>query len=316
MIYQAVYINNSLLTEGQTYAFEVLNKMELAPDDGYFVLRDPLGFKMLLTAAYYIHYGFEAGQKILCRVDKVNCNGRVFIEPQNPWYTEGQTYDFIVAGRGIRISITGETESYFMVIDVKGLIWRVKIPPFLPGHTIPDKLPCLVRRIKKAVLHLSINGYDEGKFELTEGKTYQVVFVGERTSPDDGQVYYILADEWGNKHLIKKKHYFQYGLKKDSVIRCLAFCNNHSGEMFLEPEHPVYQPGGEYIFPVNRFEEYIFSDGTKQKWVALKDHFHEDVKVRVDDDLAPHWVQFRKLKCRVNSIRKSRLEVTLVCGVE
>ena len=316
MTYQPVYINNSLFTERQTYVFEVLSQMELAPSEGYFVLRDPLGYKMLMPSGFYLHYGFETGQKIQCRVDKVNCNGRIFLEPQNPWYSEGQTYDFDVVSSGLRKSFSGEIERYFTVRDINSTIWKVKIPELVSGTFVHDRVTCMVERIKKGILHLRVKDHFTGQSCFTKGFEYKMILAEEKLNPDDGIVYYILKDEWGKYHPIKKKYYLHYRLKKGSEVRCRADGININGEVFLEPEHPVYQPGCEYILPVNRFEEYIFSDGTRQKWIVLKDHFHEDLKVKVPDETAMNWTQYKKLKCRILTIRKSRLEVALVCGVE
>lgn len=30
----------------------------------------------------------------MCRVDKINCKGEVFLEPHNPYYTEGESFPF------------------------------------------------------------------------------------------------------------------------------------------------------------------------------------------------------------------------------
>jgi len=316
MTYKPVYLNNSLLTQGETYVFEVLSQMELAPSEGYFVLRDPLGYKMLLPAGFYLHYGFKAGQKILCRVDKVNCNGRIFLEPQNPWYSEGQSYDFDVVSSGLCNSITGDIERHYNVRDLSNKVWRVKIPASITEQSIPDKIPCTVERIKKGILYLRIKGHFAVQSPFSEGMVYELFLAGEKFNPEDGQVYYLLRDEWGRNHPVKKKFYLHYRLKKGSMIRCIANGTNLHGEVLLEPEHPVYQYGGEYIFPVNRFEEYVFPDGSRQKWVVLKDHFHEDAKVRVSDETALYWTQFKQLKCRVSTIRKSRPELAIIGGVE
>jgi hypothetical protein len=48
---------------------------------------------------------------------------------------------------------------------------------------------------------------------------------------------------------------------------------------------------------------------------VLKDCFAEEIKVQVDEQQAARWANFRKLRCKVVRIRKSRLEVEILSGV-
>ncbi|MBW6499524.1 MAG: hypothetical protein K0B09_14135 [Bacteroidales bacterium] len=316
MEFRPVKIQNSLLTEGQSYPFRLLGKMELGRGEEFFVLRDPLGYKMLMPAGYYQSYGFAEGQEIICRVDKINCNGRMFLEPQNPWYKEGELYEFEVLSHGHRENIAGNHEWYYVVKDRGGRPWRVKRPVSDGAGDIPESVTCRIERIKKGQLYLQLEGAAPEHRLLKNGETYAFTIAEEKVNPDDGFAYYILEESSGKRFLLRKKYYVNYRLKKGQPIKCRVDGTMGDGYPFLEPFHPHYQTGEVYDFPVDRLEEYIFSDGTRQKVMVLKDKLGEEIKVRVDEEAAIRWAPFRKLSCRVQKIRKSRLEVEILQGVE
>jgi len=314
MEFRPLKINNSLLTEGTSHPFMLLGQMEFGKGELYFVLRDPLGYKMLMPAGFYENYGFTEGQEIICRVDKINCNGRMFLEPQNPWYKEGEVYEFDVVSYGHRKNIAGNHEWYYLVSDRGGRYWRVNRPVSKTAVDFPEKVACRIERIKKGRLYLQLAGPAPEHPLLKDGKTYAFTIAEEKVNPDDGFSYYILEDSSRRRFLLQKKYYVNYRLIKGHRIQCRVDGTMGDGYPFLEPIHPHYRPDEVYDFPVDRLEEYIFSDGTRQKVIVLKDKLGEEIKVRVDEAAANRWAPFRNLRCKVLKIRKSRLEVEILQG--
>ena len=312
MEFRPVKINNSLLTEGETYPFTILNKMELGRGEEYFVLRDPLGYKMLMPAGFYQHYQFQEGQDVFCRVDKINCNGRMFLEPRSPWYAEGQVYEFPVICRGQRKNIAGLVEYYFLVEDASERKCRVRRPASKNYNGFPEKVSCLVERIKKGQLYLRLHGAEPEQTLLSQGESYQFTVLKEKMNPDDGSSYYIVEDPFGGRHLLRKKYFVQYRLRKGTQFMGRIDGTFGDGYLFIEPNHPDYDVGSEYVFDVNRLVEYVFSNGTRQKVIVLKDCFDEDIKVRLDEVAARRWAPYKKLRCRVFKIRKSRVDVEIL----
>ncbi len=312
MEFRPVKINNSLLIEGETYPFTILGQMEFDSGESYMVMRDLLGFKMLMPAGFYKHYHFLEGQTIMCRVDKINCNGRMFLEPQNPWYTQGQVFEFEVVCSGQRLNIAGVIEYYYLINDASGKKWRVSRPPKINAGTFPEKVSCLIRRIKKGQLYLDLHGVNLNPGCLLQGRWYEFLIVDDKVNPDDGFSYFIVEDANGHRHMIRKKYYVNYRLRKGSSFTGIIDGIFGNGYLFIEPKHPNYEIGGDYIFEVNRLEEYVFSDGTRQKIIALKDSFNEDIKVIVNERAAMEWAPYKNLKCRVFKIRKSRVEVEII----
>lgn len=316
MKYHPVKIQNSLLTEGKSYVFRLISKLELGRGKPFFVMLDPLGYKMLIPADFYADYGFMEGQEVVCKIDKISCSGKMYLEPRHPHYEEGKYYDFEAVSLGCRNNLVGTKEWYFKVSDSLGLEWIVRRnPPEKETTWLPEKIRCIVARIKKGKLFLRLPDYSEQDGFLKQGETYPFKIVDQKNYPGDGFSYFILEDERGSRHLLRKKHYHHYGLKVGQHIQCRLDGAYEDGMLFLEPVHPVYEIGKEYVFEVARLEEYIFSNDTRQKIVVLKDIFGEEIKKQVSELGAMRWVPFKKLLCRVNRIRKSRVEVDILEGV-
>lgn len=85
---------NVVLSEGEWFPFRIHNLVQLQDEVWYFVLQDINGLKHFMPAGYYEKYGFNAGDEVSCKIDRINCTGRMFLEPKNPFYTEGEIYSF------------------------------------------------------------------------------------------------------------------------------------------------------------------------------------------------------------------------------
>lgn len=79
---------------GAKYKFEIIDEIDFFSEDKYYVLSDPYKRKHLLKSDLYKKYNFNKGEFINCNVDKINCQGRVYIEPEHPIYKVGKYYNF------------------------------------------------------------------------------------------------------------------------------------------------------------------------------------------------------------------------------
>jgi hypothetical protein len=82
------------LQEGLTFNFLLRSVVTLQDQKQYLILEDPDGIKHFLDEEPYKHYHLKAGTTIRCRVEKINCTGRVFLEPEHPLYHVGSVYRF------------------------------------------------------------------------------------------------------------------------------------------------------------------------------------------------------------------------------
>jgi hypothetical protein len=88
------FISGKKLEEGNSYLFKVYGMVTLQDDRVYLILEDPYSIRHLLPSWYFNRYGIQQGQTITCIVDKINCTGRVYLEPEHPYYTIGSVYEF------------------------------------------------------------------------------------------------------------------------------------------------------------------------------------------------------------------------------
>lgn len=312
MEFRQVKIQNSLLREGETYVFLLTGEIETGNGKASYVFQDPFGYKMLVPMGFYQGYGFRVGQEVVCKVDKISCSGKMYLEPRHPHYQEGKQFEFGVMGLVCKRNLADLEEWHYRVRDCLGKEWLVRTEK---GAGFPDFVKCLVSRIRKGNLHLKLSDLSLETTGLKQGMTYSFKIIDQKKIPEDGMSCFILEDEEGSRHILRKKHYHRYGLKVGQTIRCRVDGTLDEGSPFLEPEHPKYEIGKEYPFSADRLEEYVFYNGTSQKMVVLKDVFGEEIRVHLNETEAAQWGGYEKLVCRVKGIRKSRVEVEILEGV-
>lgn len=79
------------LNSDQPYEFTFERITKGLDNEDYFVIRDPNGNIHLLMRRYYEYYGLKQGEKFTGRVVKYKDTGEKIIEPDNPFYSVGDT---------------------------------------------------------------------------------------------------------------------------------------------------------------------------------------------------------------------------------
>ncbi|MGM0505351.1 MAG: hypothetical protein ACQESQ_12065, partial [Bacteroidota bacterium] len=70
--------NQYKFTEGEKHLFTITGFTEIpGTDESYYILKNPFGGKHLLKANHYKHYQLNKGQVIKCKIDKINCSGKI-----------------------------------------------------------------------------------------------------------------------------------------------------------------------------------------------------------------------------------------------
>ena len=142
------------LVEGISYEFTV--EKEIAAEDGvrHFVFAGPDQKKYLVPFSRYEGYKISPGSRIICRVDKINCMGRVFLEPRNPFFVEGEAYQFEVLDHTSVKDRKGRSHNVLTVADPGGN----KIDLYPDMHTgLPEigaKVYLTIKRISKGKIHV------------------------------------------------------------------------------------------------------------------------------------------------------------------
>jgi hypothetical protein len=152
MQYPGYDSGTTILSEGKFFPFKVYNIVKLQDQEWYYILQDINGLKHFLHGENYIHYNLKSGDEITCKVEKINCTGRVYLEPTHPYYKEAEIYDFELVGFN-----KNKEENRIIVSDIFGN----KIEIRFSGESnlqIKDKklLRCVVKSIRKGVPILEI----------------------------------------------------------------------------------------------------------------------------------------------------------------
>jgi hypothetical protein len=146
-----------LLFPGLKYDLTVLKLLVIEYDQQYYVCADDNGLKHLIPEIHYRHYGIKPGDRIRCRLDRINCLGRFFFEPDHPLYEQLKTYEFTL--KGFKKSGRDNLDNYTAIVeDIFGHEWETK--PFRSSTALPYDLKsvfCCVKALKKARLYLELS---------------------------------------------------------------------------------------------------------------------------------------------------------------
>jgi hypothetical protein len=147
------YKEQRRLKPGEFHEFYVLKELILPDGIMYLVIADPFGDKHLIPSKYYKNYPIKPGTSYLCHIDKINCQGKIFIEPIHPYYKHGKVYPFIFEKKVILGSKKGD-KHYYQMTGKNGE------PAFLPVGKAPAPEPgkvgqYLITSIKKGNIFLA-----------------------------------------------------------------------------------------------------------------------------------------------------------------
>jgi hypothetical protein len=151
---RTIHIFTEKFTEGEWHYFRVQKILEIPGEELYFLLESSKGNRMLMPFMLYKNYGIEPGNKIRCRIDKINCSGKIFLEPEHPSLSNGNRYDFTILGKKQSTDRKGRTQTYY----------SLKLPEGMQAHAmlddnislpIPLHIKATLIRIRKGILILS-----------------------------------------------------------------------------------------------------------------------------------------------------------------
>jgi hypothetical protein len=152
MTYSVFDVGKIKIEEGNVLFFKVLNIVTLQDNRDYYILEDQNSVKHFIDAEMYANYGIEVGSKIECKVDKINCTGRIILEPIHPIYCEGQSYFFnLVSAQETRAGIR------LTIADIFQNKIELNVPSSLM-HSFEQEnfIKCKVIHLKKGVPEIEI----------------------------------------------------------------------------------------------------------------------------------------------------------------
>lgn len=148
------YSEGKKLAEGKVYSFRFVKTTVLSDGLDYMVFEDPFAIRHLIPYEMYRNYGLQPDSEVRCLVDRINCTGRVFLEPQHPHYTAGEAYQFRIVE-----SLQAEGEELtgsLMVADVFGNVIGVEVPEASLVDKSRGEVQCVVVKIRKGIPELCL----------------------------------------------------------------------------------------------------------------------------------------------------------------
>lgn len=148
-----VFNEGKRLNIGDELEFHIQKKIVIK-DIEYFIFTDKGGYRYLVPSRFYGDYGFKENQKVLGWIDKINCMGRIFIEPYHPVYKVGKIYSFDVSSKEV-IKENEQTYTRLEIIDVMQKKHYCNVVG--DAGAVGEKITCLVEKIKKGKLKLKFH---------------------------------------------------------------------------------------------------------------------------------------------------------------
>lgn len=235
------------LEERQSYIFTVIKSIRFEGKD-FYLFEGPDRKRYLLPGERYANYNINPGDSVTCRIDKINCKGEVFLEPEHPFYRENQTYSFEVAGFDTRVDRAGNKHRVVVVRDIFGQ--DIPVPLLLVGKDNPvkgEKIKLKIGRIAKG--NIRFEGVkSEYHTDKEEDERIVEFIINEKIKGLDGREYYLVSDVNGTDYTIPSDYYAHYGLRIGHPFPGRFVRYKAGEEVRVEPVNPFYTPGQNYRF--------------------------------------------------------------------
>lgn len=303
--------NQYKFKEGEIHQFKVVGFTEIpGTEESFFILQNSFGGKHLLKAISYKHYNLEIDKSINCKIDKINCSGKIYLEPENPIYKEGNIYDFEFINLIDQLNSVGEKEKAALVKDQFGIKTACSLPNNISINKDNSTIQCKVLRIKKGQLFLAHPESDKLHKPLKIGEKY--CFTVTETKELEHQTdYYILKDDNEDLYSLKKDMYEHYEFKLNQKVKCVITKYNTDGHLKIEPIHPHYKIGNSYSFKFLKIVIETDALGIEEKVIVVQDVYGIETKVRSKNiNLKEPFPKY--IHCMVDGIRKGKAILSLI----
>jgi len=289
-------------TEGETYKFKVIKQVLMPGEGEFFLIRHQSGRRLMIPVETYKNYAIKPDSVIKCRVDKINCTGKVFLEPKHPFYKDGNTYSFeivdVVEKDGMAQLIVKDCFNNNIPVEWAGYY-------NLGNH---KKVDLVVDRVKKGIPQLHCPDKKRNKHEWLSLIGKDLDFQVEEISINiKGEDLYIFKNEDITAY-VKVKHYAHYGFSVGDTVSSRVYGVSDSGKLKVEPKNPFYKVGKTYSFIVSSVEENL---SIGKAILVVHDYCKNKCGVQVSEENLANINKGASIKCRVIGFRKGRPNLKL-----
>jgi hypothetical protein len=294
------------LSEGNSYQFTVLHEIEMPPDnEAWYVLESETGSRHLVLKDFYRHYQLQPGARIICRVDKVNCSGKIFLEPEHPFCKAGDIIPFSLTSQVEITNSFGDIEQLLLLSDPWGQPAHLQVSGTF--KTNAHEIFCRIDRIKKGILLISDperNYVGDGSAPLAANS-----FTIQDICTLAPQLEYYVLSQGKSLFYLRTKYFTQYDFEKGGELKARVIGSPSLYEHYIEPIHPFYQPGEIYDFDFVRTEKSGITEEQNSYKIIVRDLLgHEYPLERLGTE--PQWIT--KVRARIKEIRMSKCQLEFI----
>lgn len=272
------FANQHKLEEGELYTFRILKHLNFEGEQ-FYILETPLKNRITIPAEPYKKYQLKIGEELRCKVDKISCSGKMYLEPEHPFYKVGETYWFdIVEIKTIKSLYSGFIKMIYCKDKLDNLI---EIPVTSEFDETQTQIELSVLRIKKA----HVTAYpNQSPFNILykNQEELQLRFFQKYINQFD-EAMYLTEDQKGGWHIIPAKYFPAIDIEQYAVINAVAVKHKTIDYFYIEPEHPIYKTGKIYPFVVIDVDvnsSNIDENNIKEVNITLKDSIFEGYHLR------------------------------------
>lgn len=284
------------MNPGDILQVNLKKHIELSETEQYWVAETVDGQRFLIDYFQYVHYGFTTGQSIQVQVDKINCSGKVFVEPNHPVYEREKTYVFSID------SVLSKNENYFSLIVKDVFDNNISVQFHAKGlDRIPESVELLVIGLRKG-LPVLLDPMLREQTPFKENEVYSFMVVDKIKM--NHEEYFQLEDEFRRIHLLPARFYEKYPIVIGKPLQCYVVRIDQNAELKLEPVHPLFHLGHEldlYFVGEYHGDEYI---GQRHKLYLLHDdegnEFFMSVRFMEGREIP------KRLRCRIEKLKKGQ----------
>ena len=284
------------MNSGDVFQVTLKKHIKLSETEQFWVAESPDGQRFLMNYFYYVDYGFSVGKSIQVVIDKINCSGKVFIEPDHPVYKRGKTYAFIIE------TVLSKIENCFSLIvkDVFGHKIAVQYHAN-DAKKISGEVELLVIGLRKGLPVLLDPALKE-QTPFKENEIYSFLVLDKiKINQED---FFQLEDDFHRIHLLPALFYTKYSIEIGKPLECYVVRIEQNAELKLEPVHPVFHLGHE--LSLNFMGEYHGDEyiGRRHKLYLLTDddgnEFFMSVRFMEGREIP------KRLLCRIEKLKKGQ----------
>lgn len=264
-------MSESTFSRGQRLDLRVVKEAEFPDKVVYFVLEDRQNRRFLLPAVHYREYGLQPDKEVTAVVDHINCNGRIFIEPDHPRFAPGKLAKFVL--KHLYTSLSGYYPA--VVMDDAGAEYPLV---FDRGSKPPTgRLLLPIRTVSKGQAYPE---WPSAPASLVPTPEFPVFCCcEEKFLLDNGQWYYLMhyADV---PALVKASWYPWFKPEPGTRVECLLY-GNKNGTWRAEPVNPDYPFGSRRALTI--VKAYAVDDLMRglKKWADVVDEHGQSHTVMV-----------------------------------